>query len=224
MKKALTILSLLTLACAGHAASSGYGYQAGQFSFNDGTLVDKELNYAFIVDMTKNTFNNFSLNIGNQIQAGTYLDAGTNNYYTIEQGSLQIEDGVNYASGEFFVYGTQYGEGGFSGGEDIGILVWTNAGKEIADGTVKEGYYYAVCSLSKTAYETSLNYWQIPQSGDLGKSYEMYALAQNWPEGGELSNSSLTLSKQAAPVPEPATCAAIFGALALALAAWRKKR
>lgn len=195
-------------------------FAAGQFYFSDGTPIQKELNFAVIVDMNKKGFADLEFNAGDFFARGEYINSA-NDYMTLVTGTLSDADGegyyIAYSNSTWNFKNEDYG---FANNEEAAIVVWYSD-SESETITLSAGDFYMIGTPSLAGGELSeADPWFIP-SNDSGK-YQWYLFGEGIE--GKVPDSLLTLSQAVAAVPEPSTYAAIFGVIALGFAVYHRRK
>lgn len=220
MKKSILIAITTILTTLSAFAEWQITFAAGQFYFSDGTPIQKELNFAVIVDMNKKGFADLEFNVGDFFERGKYINSD-NDYMTLATGTLSDADGEGY----YLAYSNstwnfKNEDFGFANNEEAAIVVWYTEG-DSQSYTLAAGDFYTIGAPSLAGGELSeADPWVIP-SNDSGK-YQWYLLGEGIE--GKVPDSLLTLSQTVSAVPEPSTYAAIFGAVALGFAAYRRRK
>lgn len=219
MKKAIISLSLILLSTLSYAAWD-LEFAVGTFFDNTNAMIQSEYKFALVVDMNNKGFgDDFKLAEGDSFTRGNFINSSSG-YKTLITGSLMDADGEGY----FFAYSNNSfkfdnDDYGFAGGETVGLVVW-NTQNDI----LNYGDMYTVINpaYTDTASTGSSVNWTISTSNTGRFQWELY----NKSVEGDTSDSFFTLSKtvQTGAVPEPSTYAAIFGVIALCLAACRKRK
>ena len=225
MKKIIIALTSLFVSTMSFAAYN-FTVEAGLFSNNDGTFVTKELNYAVIADLTKGDFAGFSLESGDVLSKGSYVDS-TKNYVTVHAGTLFKDPSydetsiMTSTSLDNLNVGTPSDIIELVGGEQFAIVVWE---QDIVSNTVLQGgEMYCFFTPSLVGGELSGgNDWIAPESNS-GKMV-LNALTSDYDPSFSVPASALTLSQTVTAVPEPSTYAVVFGALALGFVAYRRRK
>lgn len=212
MKKTLLTIALLAIGSVSFAKWNLI-FTAGQFYDSDNSLIEKELNFALIVDTQNLGFSDFKLQSGDSFSAGSYIN-GKNQYKTLVTNSLDSNGAyAAYSENSWSFDNTAYG---FSGGEQVALVIWDNvgAGELFA---VSTGDTYAV--INPVIASAGTENWLIPTGNSERLVWEMFSAGA----GGSLANEFFTLAQKVNAVPEPATYASVFGILALGLLIFRRK-
>ena len=209
-KYILASLTLITSAVsyANYLAEISGGY----FYDNEGQSV-MSANYVVLAYDDTVDLSSFILNSGDSFADSSWMneDSGT---------------GIFALSVDSFSDGTAYSSLTIdndliplNGDEKIAIITWVNP-SDNSSFVIEEGASYCVFSPTLVPDEplSGGDAWQL--SPDNTGAFQFYFASVG--AGGDIPNSYLTLSKVV--VPEPAAMAAIFGALALAMALWRRAK
>lgn len=220
MKK---IVAIMILSASAFAAQASYLLNYSLFDFFDkgGDMLSDKGVAAIVTGLSGVDFSSFTLNAGDVINVGDwYNSASGTGVYILDLVNI---DNESMATGNPVVPFETLQTLGFVGGEEIAVIALTQADEEILAGsiTVDSDGYYTVFTPSMNGGDCgdpNSDAWNLI-TGGVGINIGM--ITEN--EGGTLPNSYATLSTAVAAVPEPATFAAIFGAIALALAIRRRK-
>lgn len=214
MKKLFLIALIAAVSAASSFAEWALIHSAGGFLYEDGSSLDKEFNYAFIVDMNNGGFGSFRLQTGDVFRVGEFLNS-SNNYKTILSNTLVLDDGLAFAMGSDAIDNDKLG---ITAGAEIAIVVWNSN-----NDTAFEGDKYCIFTPSMTSTgELSKGDQWIVYAGSSGED-ELFYLQNNF-AGGKVPDSFTMLSKTVGAVPEAGYCAALFGLAALAFAFRRRRK
>ena len=183
--------------------------------------------------------------IGGSLMVKNPENANTANAY------IEIGENASFAAGRvFYIKGTDYGDPSFTSVDDFtGTVVKWNLAEDGSSGMISANGVsafecYLVLDFSNVdlsaGASASSTIAKVDDGGIYG-DYIIYAFINDsyveLNKGGETvigdvtidlssfvtASSELSYSFSVAAVPEPATCAAVFGALALAFAAYRRR-
>ena len=214
MKKIVSILASIFLASAAFAEWQ-ITFAGGQFFDKLGNPIAEAKNFAVIVDMNGKGFGSFEALDGDSFSRGSYVNA-SNDFMTLVTGQLSDPDSegyyLAYSNSSWKFNNADYG---FSGDEEAALLVWDSPSMTLSAG---DSYVLVTPSLAGGDLSGG-NPWIVPASDTY--PWEWYFLTES--VDGDIADTFGYLANTVAAVPEPAAFAAIFGALALALAYRRRK-
>lgn len=215
MKKIITtLIASMGIATALHAEWS-VEFAAGQFFDKENNPITEAINFAVIVDMNDKGFADFKANVGDTFEAKSFIN-GDNDYMTLVSGSLSDPESTDTYLAYSYGWVFNNADYGFNGDEEVALIVWDSGSDTLADGN-----NYAVITPSLAGNDLSgADQWIIP-TGDAGE-WAWYFLTQS--VEGTIDNSYGILSQTVSAVPEPSSYAAVFGALAFALAIYRRRK
>lgn len=222
MKKSIILISSLLITVSSAFAEWNVISASGFFYFPNGDRVNEALNFAMIVDTGNNGFEDFKLVDGDTFTANTFINSDSV-YKTLTVGKFSDPDGV----GEYMAYSdsswkfdnTNFG---FNGGEEVAIIVWASANPTSVgadDNRVVSGDMFCVFTPSFVNGELSGgNPWRIPTTNGGTWEWNMITISG----GGILSESVGALDNTV--IPESSTYTAIFSAVVLGFAAYRRRK
>lgn len=171
-----------------------------------------------VADMTGSGLSNITISAGSSVSVDSYLNGGEDYFIFGEAVISSSGDTRGMASAEIEVDLSSP-----LAGKEYAIVI---LGQDYTSGIVSAGDSYGV--FSPTFVTESIDNlsggddWVIPTEN------RDHLLAWVFSESaggvGYIPNSYLVMDKVVSVVPEPATCAFLFGAAALAIAAYRRKR
>lgn len=217
MKKLITTITAI-LAAGTSFAEWNLDFGAGDWFTKDGTQIQEELYFAVIIDMNNYEFSGLKLSAGDSFAEGSFINSD-NKYMTMKTGKLTDPDGEGYFLAYSYGWRISNDDYGAKGGEETAIIVWSNLGEKSY--ILSAGDSYTIVTPSLAGGELSGGFkWEMPTS-DVG-AYGWYLYNEHIE--GTIPNSFTTLSQTVSAVPEPSTYAAIFGAVALGFAAYRRRK
>ena len=221
MKKIVAIMSLCASAFAAQAAYL-LNYSLFDFFDKSGDLLESKGVAAVVAGLSGVDFSSFALNAGDVLNVGDwYNSASGTGIYILDLVNIDDE---SMAAGNPVVPFESMQALGFAGGEEIAVIALTQADEEILGSSITVGgdAYYTVFAPSMhggDCGDLNSDAWNLI-TGGAGINIGM--MTEN--EGGTLPDSYATLSTAVGAVPEPSAFAALFGALALAFAACKRRK
>ena len=216
MKKIAILLYSLSLAAAALADNYTLSFNMCYFMDKDGNDVFSNANYAFVAFTgSEIEISAFDLMAGDSFAKNSWLnDDSSTGIYTFDIGQTYDSQVTSQVTIDNTTLPFEV-----TGDENLAVIVWMNSDGS-ASSTVGEGDSYVIFSPTMFGGETGdvTDPWTLVL--DNRGNYNLSMLVEG--AGGKLPDSYATLSKVV--VPEPAAMAARFGALALAMAAWRRSK
>ena len=203
-------------------AEVNYLFNAGLFYDKDGSEITKSLSFALVADFTGNGFaKSFELTDGDSFAVGEFINA-KNEYKTFAVGALKEDpDLLWYAIAENLKIDNE--KVGLEKGADFALIVYdpSNAGKLTAGDSF---CIYTPSFAIEDGVEMSValsggDEWKVQEADQWTIALATMDFAEN-----PLDNSYTTLSSVVLAVPEPSTYAVLFGAIALGLAVYRRRK
>ena len=194
----------------------GYFYSSIDDALSNSYMTSGTL--LFVADMTGAGLENIFLGDGSSIEVNNFLNGGSD-YFIFGEASISssgMTQGTAYASLEVDLSSSL-------AGKEYAIVI---LGQDSVGGIVSAGDSYGVFAPSfVTEPVDSLSgggEWKIPTSSE--RYVSAFVSTSGVVGEGGIPNEYLAMDKVVAVVPEPATCAFIFGAAALILAAYRRRK
>lgn len=214
MKKIAILLYSLSLAAAALADNYTLSFNMCYFMDKEGNDVFSNANYAFVA-FADSEISAFDLMAGDSFVKDNWLNGDSSTgIYTFDIGQTYDSQVTSQVTIDNTTLPFEV-----TGDENLAVIVWMNSDGS-ASSTVGEGDSYVIFSPTMSGGETGYvtDPWTLVL--DNRGNFNLSMLVES--ADGKLPDSYATLSKVV--VPEPAAMAAIFGALALAMAVWRRAK
>lgn len=193
----------------------GYFYSSIEAAASNDYMTSGKL--LFVADLTGAGFSDLSINAGSSLEVDSYLNAG-NDFYIFGEISIRSSGMMEgKASDSLYVDLSSP-----LAGKDFAIIILGES--NATSSTAVEGDSYGVFtpSILEEPNYSGGDEWTVPTTTK--ENITVYAYSEGLMGGDFVPNEYLTMNKVVTVVPEPATCAFIFGAAALALAAYRRRK
>ena len=220
LSKIFAISSIFALSLTVNAETQKIDFFGGYFYSSIDSAVDNSYmtsgKLLFVADLSGAGFSDFSLVAGSSLEVDSYVNSG-NEYYIFGETSIRSSGMMEgKASDSFYVDLSSS-----LAGKDFAIII---LGDSTDSAVAKEGDSYGVFTptLLENPNFSGGDEWVIPTTTK--ENITVYAYSKGLMQGDFIPNEYLVMDKVVSVVPEPATCAFLFGAAALAIAAYRRKR
>ena len=215
MKKIIATMIIAALC----ATSWAYRIDSQMYDFQDedGNVMGDNGSFAILLGKSGVDFSDFALENGDSFVKGEWFNSDIDTgIYVMDVGS--IVDSM--AESTIFVNFEDYSSKGFAGGEEIAVIAFdTEASSYTVNVVAGDKYNVFTPSMNGGNTGDTTDPWKLYTAGD---AYNFVMMTAN--QGGTLPDSYARLSQTVSAVPEPSSYAAVFGVLALAFAAYSRRK